>query len=74
MVHVVSFAVSTRDASQLKPTMHDYQTPEFTATVDSGKKADLLFVLMAWVFVVLRILHAAIHVTSNHVGHRDRRK
>src|SRR5580704_1967052 len=34
------------------------------------KKADLLFVLMAWVFVVLRILHAAIHVTSNHVGHR----
>jgi len=33
-------------------------------------KADLLFVLMAWVFVVLRVLHAAIHVTSNHVGHR----
>jgi hypothetical protein len=34
------------------------------------RKADLLFVLMAWVFVVLRILHAWIHVTSNHVGHR----
>src|ERR1700693_2615657 len=34
------------------------------------KKADLLFVLMAWVFVVLRILHAVIHVTSNHVGRR----
>ena len=34
------------------------------------RKADLLFVLMAWVFVVLRILHAWIHVTSNHVGRR----
>jgi hypothetical protein len=33
-------------------------------------KADLLFVVMAWVFVVLRIIHAAIHVTSNHVGRR----
>ena len=29
--------------SQLKPTLHDYQTPEFTATVDAGKKSDLLF-------------------------------
>jgi len=34
------------------------------------RKADLLFVLMAWIFVILRILHAAIHVTSNHVGRR----
>jgi hypothetical protein len=34
------------------------------------RKADLLFVIMAWVFVVLRIVHAAIHVTSNHVGRR----
>jgi hypothetical protein len=29
--------------SQLNPKMHDYHTPEFTATVDAGKKADLLF-------------------------------
>jgi len=29
--------------SQLNATMHDYQTPQFTATVDAGKKADLLF-------------------------------
>ena len=36
------------------------------------KKADLLFVIMAWIFVVLRIVHAAIHVTSNHVGWRFR--
>jgi len=33
-------------------------------------KADLLFVLLAWVFVVLRILHAGIHTGSNHVGRR----
>jgi hypothetical protein len=34
------------------------------------QKADFLFVVMAWIFVVLRIVHAAIHTTSNHVGHR----
>jgi len=34
------------------------------------RKADLLFVVMAWVFVLLRIVHAAIFVTTNHVGHR----
>ena len=34
------------------------------------KQADLVFVVLAWVFVVLRVLHAAIHVTSNHVGRR----
>src|SRR5438067_11527621 len=33
-------------------------------------KADLLFVLLAWVFVVLRLLHAAIHTGSNQVGRR----
>jgi hypothetical protein len=34
------------------------------------RKADLLFVVMACIFVLLRIVHAAIQVTSNHVGHR----
>lgn len=34
------------------------------------KQADLLFVVLAWVFVVLRLLHAAIHVTSNWVSQR----
>lgn len=33
-------------------------------------KADYLFIIMAWVFVALRIVHAVIHTTSNHVGHR----
>jgi hypothetical protein len=34
------------------------------------RHADLLFVLLAWVFVVLRIAHATVHVTSNSVGRR----
>jgi hypothetical protein len=34
------------------------------------RKADLLFVVMAWLFVILRIVHAYIHVTSNHVPTR----
>ena len=31
------------------------------------QKADLLFVLMAWAFVLARLAHAYVHVTSNHV-------
>jgi hypothetical protein len=34
------------------------------------RQADLLFVLLAWVFVVLRVLHAYIHVTDNNVPRR----
>jgi hypothetical protein len=34
------------------------------------RQADLIFVVLAWVFVVLRLLHATIHVTSNQVGRR----
>ena len=34
------------------------------------KHAVLLFVLMSWVFVVLRYAHAYVHVTSNHVPNR----
>ena len=34
------------------------------------RQADLLFVVMAWVFVVMRLFHAYVHVTTNHVGHR----
>jgi len=29
------------------------------------RKADLLFVVMAWMFVVSRLVHAGVHVTSN---------
>lgn len=36
------------------------------------KKADLLFVALAWVFVALRIVHAGVYVASNHVPHRFR--
>ncbi len=34
------------------------------------RHADLLFVLLAWVFVVLRILQAWVHVTSNNIRYR----
>jgi len=34
------------------------------------KLADLLFVVMAWLFVLLRLAHAYIHTTSNHVPTR----
>lgn len=41
-----------------------------TALALFTRKADLLFVVMAWLFVLSRIVHAGIHVTSNNVGHR----
>jgi hypothetical protein len=31
------------------------------------RHADLLFVILAWIFVVMRILQAMVHVTSNNV-------
>src|SRR6185436_11587752 len=36
------------------------------------KHADLIFVVMAWLFVLLRLLHAYIYTTSNHVPTRFR--
>jgi hypothetical protein len=35
------------------------------------RQADLLFLLLAWIFVVLRLLHAAVHVTSNNLAQRE---
>lgn len=34
------------------------------------RHADLLFVVMAWIFVAFRILQAFVHVTSNNVRYR----
>src|SRR3954451_2060002 len=34
------------------------------------KQADLLFVVMAWIFVLSRLAHAYVHTTSNHVPTR----
>ncbi len=34
------------------------------------RKADMLFVVMAWMFVVSRLVHAAIHTTSNKIAWR----
>lgn len=35
-----------------------------------AKKADLVFVLMAWTFVVTRFIHSWIHVTTNRMPGR----
>jgi hypothetical protein len=34
------------------------------------RHADFLFVVLAWVFVLLRLVQVAIHVTNNHLGRR----
>jgi hypothetical protein len=34
------------------------------------RRADWLFVIMAWVYVALRLVHACIHVTDNYVPRR----
>jgi hypothetical protein len=34
------------------------------------RHADLLFVVMAWIFVLSRIVHAYVHVTSNDLNRR----
>jgi hypothetical protein len=34
------------------------------------RHADFLFVVLAWVFVLLRLVHVAIHLTSNYMGRR----
>jgi hypothetical protein len=41
-----SFAGHVVFRSQLNPTMHDFQTPQFTATVDAGKKAEFQFEIL----------------------------
>jgi hypothetical protein len=35
------------------------------------RQADFLFVVLAWLFVLFRLLHAAIHTTYNRVTHRS---
>ena len=32
--------------------------------------ADYIFLMLAWIFVLTRIAHATVHVTSNYVPHR----
>ncbi len=35
-----------------------------------ARRADFLFVVLAWLFVTLRVIHAFVHVTSNNVPRR----
>ena len=41
-----------------------------TALALVTRKADLAFVVMAWIFVASRLVHAYIHTTSNRVPQR----
>ncbi len=41
-----------------------------TALAIITKHADLLFVVMAWLFVLSRLVHAYIHTGTNYVRHR----
>jgi len=36
------------------------------------RQADVIFVVLAWLFVLMRIAHAYVHTTSNHVPTRFR--
>ena len=35
------------------------------------RKADLLFVVLSWTFVLTRFIHAGIYLTTNYVPHRS---
>src|ERR1700752_2617144 len=41
-----------------------------TILVIITRHADLLFVVLAWLFVVMRLVHVYIHLTSNRLGQR----
>jgi len=43
-----------------------------TAFVMITNKADLTFVVLSWIFVATRILHAWVYVTSNNIRYRFR--
>ncbi len=55
-------------------TLNQFELPVlfYVLTVLSiiTRDADLTFVILAWVFVLLRLVHAYIHVTSNNVRQR----
>jgi len=86
VVAVRSRAVQMRDIALREPNwpprlmqlqnafLNQFELPVLfyvlTILVLFTKTADLLFVVLAWVFVVLRLLHAYVHVTSNYVPHR----
>lgn len=62
-------------AKQISNAYHNqYELPVLfyvlTALALITRKADLIFVVLAWVFVVSRLVHAFIHTTSNRVPRR----
>lgn len=70
--------ISLREPNWPAPTMqasysfsNQFELPllfyVLTILVLITRKADLLFVLLAWIFVVTRVFHAAVHLTSNNI-------
>jgi hypothetical protein len=62
-------------AKQLSNAYHNqYELPVLfyilVALALITKKADLIFVVLSWIFVLSRIVHCYIHVTSNRVPRR----
>lgn len=62
-------------AKQISNAYHNqYELPVLfyvlTAFALITRKADLIFVVLAWVFVISRLVHAYIHTTSNNVPRR----
>ena len=59
--------VSNAFHNQLEVPMLFYAVVAFSMLTGA---ADHIMVLLAWAFVLLRLVHAAIHTTYNHVPHR----
>ena len=64
---IVSGITSLNDSKQIGKTLLKSMGLFYVLTILAiiTRHADLFFVLMAWVFVVLRIFHAYVHLTSN---------
>ena len=59
--------VSNCYANQFETPVLFYAVVAFAMIV---RQADLIFVVLAWLYVLARIVHAYIHTTSNHVPTR----
>ncbi|MEX2035574.1 MAG: MAPEG family protein [Xanthobacteraceae bacterium] len=73
--------VALREPNWPKPTLqvgnayqNQFEAPVLyyllTVLAVVTKQADVLFVVLSWVFVLSRVVHAYVHVTDNHLGRR----
>lgn len=59
--------VSNSFHNQLEVPMLFYAVVAFIILANAN---DYLMVLLAWIYVALRVIHAGIHTTYNHIPHR----